>query len=427
MWRIASLVVLFLSVCSYQFHDLYLSVTPCTKDPRIVLGGLHTKHHSWDACRVFSLEYSDARDKFRAAAQQLHADLYSLPIVEDAPSDSLTTDIAILQGDRPGMIVHSSATHGVEGYAGSAIQLALLDHDMLPPKEDRPTIVLVHAINPYGMKFYRRFNEHNVDLNRNAIHNFEQFVKERDPNIAKNYDQFREFLGPPRAPTWWDATFGFWFTVIPLILQEGYTGLKRVLVAGQYHHPEGIFFGGTEVQPSIEKLFDFVQSLGILDAEPLVWIDVHTGLGDFGKDTLITETAAPVSTLQSWFPTAESIITPEVSDKKAMSGYELTKGMFMTFLHEGATGMFVTQEFGTLPGVLVARALVLENMMHHYGTNNKELGRQWLQSAFYPQSTEWRVSIVQRGVALMLQAIDYANVQQPQRTHDEIDDSESSE
>jgi hypothetical protein len=110
-----------------------------------------------------------------------------------------------------------------------------------------------------------------------------------------------------------------------------------------------------------------------------------------------------------------------------MSGYELTKGVLTTFLHEGATGMFVLQEFGTLPGVLVARALVLENMMHHYGTNNKEFGRQWLQSAFYPQSTEWRASIVQRGVALMLQAIDYANAQQPQRTNDEIDHSESSE
>jgi hypothetical protein len=187
---IVSFVVVLLSVGIYQFHALYLSITPCADDPPIV--GASSSHYSWDACHVFSLEYAEARDKFRAAAQQVNAEMYSLPILVDDDGNgtdsmvSLTTDIAILKGNRPGIIIHSSATHGVEGYAGSAIQLAILAQGVLP-NDDRPTIMFTHAVNPYGMKHYRRFNEHNVDLNRNAILNFKQFLQNRHPNIA-GYD-----------------------------------------------------------------------------------------------------------------------------------------------------------------------------------------------------------------------------------------------
>jgi hypothetical protein len=164
MWSsiplIASFVVVLFSVGIYQFHALYLSITPCADDPPIV--GASSSHYSWDACHVFSLEYAEARDKFRAAAQQVNAEMYSLPILVDDDDDTdslvfLTTDIAILKGNRPGIILHSSATHGVEGYAGSAIQLAILAPGVLP-NDDRPTIMFIHAVNPYGMKHYCRLS-----------------------------------------------------------------------------------------------------------------------------------------------------------------------------------------------------------------------------------------------------------------------------
>jgi hypothetical protein len=386
------------------------------------------------------LEYADAREKFRAAvAKTKGATLYTLPIVDD----SLTTDVAILPGTRPGVIFHSSGTHGVEGYAGSAIQLALLDesnNSVLPI--DRPTIVFIHAINPYGMKHYRRFNENSVDLNRNGIvPDLQAFIKERDPNVA-GYEDLRDLLSPARAPTWWDATFGYWSTSIPALMKMGMTVLKKGMVAGQYHHPEGIFFGGTEWQPSLTKLADFLQSQQQQHFEQhetttKVWIDVHTGLGASGMDSLfVAAPSPPLSTLQDSFPTAKSIITSDVKDKKAMSGYDLTKGMITVFFqfhlkqHTKNNGsVFLTQEFGTLPGVLVGRALILENMMHHHGAHNNKYhwGRQWLQAAFYPQSTLWRRRVVQRGVAAMVQAIDYVNQQEEQKRQEREETVESSE
>ena len=141
------------------------------------------------------------------------------------------------------------------------------------------------------------------------------------------------------------------------------------------------------------------------DDHPMVWINIHTGLGKLGKDTLLFETGKmEVSTLQKYFPLAEKIVTPIVLDKKALSGYDLVKGTVISFWHEQQQqeqekpALFLTQELGTLPGVLMGLYLILEKMMYHHGNNtknNKETGCQWMQSAFYPQSTEWRASIVQ--------------------------------
>ena len=459
--KITGCLVVLLSVAVYQLHARYHPNTPCAVDPPIVGTSFRGNPFSWDnSCHLYSLEYEEARQKFRREAQQRNADLFRLPIVvdNDGGGELLTTDIAILKGNRPGFVIHSSGTHGIEGYAGSAIQLALLAEGVLPlsssssseeeEESSRPTIIFIHAINPYGMKHYRRFNENNVDLNRNAIIRFEEFLQNRDPNIA-GYEQFRHFMSPPRAPSAWYIMIGWWCTALPLLLQEGYTALKRVLVAGQYHHPEGVFYGGTELQPSISKLLEFLQeklshssssSSSSDDDQTMIWIDVHSGLGKFGKDTLIfEETEKSVSKLRDLFPVAEHIVTADVSDKKAMSGYELTKGIVLNcfrkilLVHNMQSGSvtkddtlgnpfsfsssseFVTQEFGTQPGILVGRALMLENAIHQHHHDDDDgrllLGRQFIQSAFYPQSAKWRASIVQRGVAAMLQAIEYVNNQ----------------
>ena len=102
-------------------------------------------------------------------------------------------DIAYLKGEREGgtddLVVHTSGVHGVEGYAGSAVQQALLRlHSATPPTNKlRTSLLLIHAVNPYGMAHYRRFNENNVDLNRNGIHDFSQ-VSQRDPNLVGYVD-----------------------------------------------------------------------------------------------------------------------------------------------------------------------------------------------------------------------------------------------
>ncbi|KAL3923644.1 MAG: hypothetical protein SGILL_001542 [Bacillariaceae sp.] len=353
-----------------------------------------------------------------------------------------------------GTIVHSSGLHGVEGYAGSAIQLALLLQEGFLPvlqkdPQDRPTIVLLHAVNPVGMSQYRRCNENNVDLNRNSIPDFDTFLEERDPNVA-NYESFRSFLSPTDddavtavIPTPWYAKVGIWLTLLPKLVEHGFVALKRAMVAGQYHHPRGIFFGGRELQPSIVKLQQFMNSRPELfrDAPSMIWIDVHTGLGPFGEDSVhyhqtmpsgrplpatVPTTAADMK--EQVFSMAHSVVgsMAEQETSEAFKGYDLSKGMLTEFLAESynGTGLFLVQEFGTLPAILVGRALILDNMLYQQQDAIKEQDAipaatftaedgsyrsPWLRDAFYPQSTLWRASIVKRGVALMTQAVDLSH------------------
>ena len=282
--------------------------------------------------------------------------------------------------------------------------------------------------------------------------------------------------------------------IIPLV-QYGYTYLKRSMVSGQYHDPQGIFYGGQSLQPSIYQLMTFVtqerpdlfygdpfatttthnddETNDVDEQQPkidsllppsVVWIDVHSGLGPFGKDSLHCEVAVSQQQqrqddddnnnddddetakdesidIPSIFPTAyrSTIAFGSAHDPTdAFSGYDLASGSMTLMLKEmweskvsqqqkqqdqqhqdqqssPPSGLFVVQEFGTLPGILVGRSLILDNMYYQQllrqanvdddtdrmGPIKLSYRSPWLRHAFYPQSTEWRQSVIQRGVSVV--------------------------
>jgi hypothetical protein len=70
------------------------------------------------------------------------------------------------------------------------VQYAALKHlaatGLYKTRAKLPTIVFVHALNPFGFKHHRRVNEDNVDLNRNFLTAEEWVeVKALDPNYAR--------------------------------------------------------------------------------------------------------------------------------------------------------------------------------------------------------------------------------------------------
>lgn len=105
----------------------------------LVLGcGVNAKKDSIDtATSYFSDDYQEARHKFlnAAHAQGFRIESYSNPIT--GPNGrALFTDVASFGAENPEVIlVVSSGTHGVEGFAGSAIQTGLFQrrHRILSP------------------------------------------------------------------------------------------------------------------------------------------------------------------------------------------------------------------------------------------------------------------------------------------------------
>ena len=143
----------------------------------------------------FSTTYHEARRKFLTTAEEAGAVVQSLALTATGPGQQpLFIDIARLGSATPDkLIIHTSGIHGVEGFAGSAIQIALLQ---TPPKlDDDTSLLLVHMLNPYGVAWLRRYNESNVDLNRNYI-----LPGQFWPGTPETYHRLNRFLNPAKPP-----------------------------------------------------------------------------------------------------------------------------------------------------------------------------------------------------------------------------------
>ena len=122
---------------------------------------------------AFSANYEQAREKFLLAAQEAglpveqHLHPFRGPRGEDLSMDVVRDGPA----DARALLVVTSACHGVEGFAGSAVQVACLrDAGWRGYAHAREVAVLyVHALNPWGFAHLRRVTHEKVDLNRNFV------------------------------------------------------------------------------------------------------------------------------------------------------------------------------------------------------------------------------------------------------------------
>src|SRR5690242_4650808 len=146
--------------------------------------------------QYFSPDFFTAQRRFREAVARRHGRLDTLKLDSRGPSgEELAIDIGWFGAANPKrVLVHTSGLHGVEGYAGSAIQLQWLA-DGLPALPHDAAIAVTHILNPYGYAWLRRFNEHNVDLNRN----FRAPGDDGSDIATDGYLRWDSFLNPQSA------------------------------------------------------------------------------------------------------------------------------------------------------------------------------------------------------------------------------------
>ncbi len=312
----------------------------------------------------FPQNYEHGSKNFVDAATAAGAEVRTLPIgLED-----LHTDVAIFRkgADPNKFLVHISGTHGPESYIGSAVQNVLLQYikmhnlysdstvagiditnetadvqvdgagESFATKDDvdvastptdlPPTLVFVHALNPFGFKHHRRVNEDNVDLNRNFLTPEErQYVDSLDPNYARHID-FQDIINPTARPF-----SSYYLNDLYAMVQSGYLvwrhgmhTLKTALVAGNYINPKGYSYGGRDYTASARNLIQLlIEDLQLpTRATKLALIDVHTGLGPAGVDTLLglDAASADVAELQKASDLIEKYFPTEVNHKKAQIG-----------------------------------------------------------------------------------------------------------
>jgi hypothetical protein len=349
------------------------------------------------ANEFFTSDYGQASIRFRESATAAGAEWESLPLKAKGPAaEPLAIEVAWLGAEQPRrVLLHTAGLHGVEGFAGSAIQLAILSR--LPKLPPDAAVAFLHVLNPYGMAWLRRFNENNVDLNRNFLAPGDEFR-----GAAEAYRNVYKMLNPTTPPQPFDF---FLPQAAGAILRYGFANLKQAVAEGQYEFPQGLFFGGRQIEESAEVLLAWVKRR-LAGAKRVCVIDIHTGLGRYGEDVLLVERRAD--------PEADRHLRERLGPRaqpwhKSGVAYQI-RGGFVQALERELPGMEVAavgQEFGTWSPVKVIYALREENRLHHFGDPHDlaHPAKRRLVEAFCPADSGWRGRIVVRGEALFATAL----------------------
>ena len=348
---------------------------------------------------TFSADHATARQRFQQAASHLNWQLETHPIGAVGPGgDELAFDVACSpSGDPEKVLVVSSGVHGVEGFFGSAVQVALLERWAA---ETPPPIrcVFLHGLNPFGFAWHRRFDENNVDPNRNFL-----LPGERFEGAPEGYDRLDAFLNPRRPPSRWEP---FTLKAMWLIARHGMPALQQAVAGGQYGYPRGLFFGGAGPSRTQQLLGENLPRwLG--GCKRVVHLDFHTGLGPKGAWKLLMD--YPLAERQRgwltrWFG-ADSFMEHDVGTRhySARGGFGqwcVSRGLAHDYL-------FACAEFGSYGAVQVLAGLRAENQAHHWGTPqaaSTHWAKERLKELFCPASNAWRSQVVERGLELVNRA-----------------------
>lgn len=302
--------------------------------------------------------------------------------LKGSEKESLFTDYFYTLEKKKKVLLHLSGVHGVEGYIGSLIQAEILSH--LKKGEELPfQLVIVHAVNPYGMSWFHRTNANKVDLNRNSL---------KEYNLDNpHFFRFRPFLHSKNIA---EQILEF-FKALPVIAQIGVSQTVRAVASGQSEFPDSLFFTGHELQEELKSLIRNLKEI-ISDEAEVYALDVHSGLGKFSGEMLIvdsSEGADPSSFFQDCFK------APIVDPLKEKHGYP-ARGSITSLLKQTwpkSKIAHVFQEFGTRNFFWILRSLIKQNDFIPESDELTALKNSMLHS-FFPSENKWRETCTEKGL-----------------------------
>lgn len=264
---------------------------------------------SWGA------DYAEHKSKFRRAVLALRPAIFESinlrtpdgsPIL-DENKVPLSTDIAFFGNvtNPKRCFITTCGVHGTEGFAGSAGHIAFLRRVASGTAglawEPDAVYIFVHAVNPWGMAFGRRWNENGVDLNRN------QYVRAALSPLARRvaqspyeargtapaYHKVAPLLSTKVPVPGFVDTALFFLVAGVLLAFYGFKAMRQALVGGQDTYPTAPFYGGVRLESGPramwERIIAFFKGLPQTPTV-IVSLDLHTGLGAHAHGFGITDT-----------------------------------------------------------------------------------------------------------------------------------------
>ncbi|MFP4461467.1 MAG: M14 family metallopeptidase [Thermotogota bacterium] len=359
-----------------------------------------------DYMKYYSKTYEASRQAFHETVNHYKNMWNDVRIWDAEVVENRFIDFAMFNSIvKKNLLCITSGLHGIEGYVGAAVIRYFVDRfsDVLSPEDT--SILLVHAINPYGMAQYERNNEHNVDLNRNFVRSWDNISSNEAYMSARDYFESTTVLGDPLF-----NKIDFFFTTLGQLIRTKPEVFKNALLRGQYSSPDGLYYGGNGYERSTKLMIESFKNLFEENYNKMVFIDLHTGYGPKDKMLIVSSALEKYSSskLKNLFS------YPEVRKTDKEEFYSINGDMTDYLYHLNRiyapekTFYACAFEFGTfgedLFGLLkslrntinarkIKKGLVSPDHLDHYKTEYTQM--------FYPSDNLWRVDALKQAEKAM--------------------------
>lgn len=348
---------------------------------------------------VFPSDYSSARTAWlkQIAGQSCHLQHvpYPCPDALGPGGEELFTDTVWMgAADATQVLVLIGGTHGIEGFAGSAVQIDHLNliasgHILLPADT---AVLMIHALTPWGYAWQRRCDQDGVDLNRNIV----DFCRPLPENPG--YDQLRPalFLADPQQRKQAIEEFE---------RLHGRVALECAISGGQYHDPAGPFYGGKAPAHGRRVAEDLIQRYS-LQQRNLAVIDVHSGLGSFGYGEIICDhepDSRATAVAVNWY--GASVTLPLLGTSSSVPKTGLLDYAWHAIMNQNSC--YITLEFGTFSTNQLFEVLLRDHQLWAEPHNEQARlqHRRVMRHHFCPDDRAWKEMVLFRARQVIAQAL----------------------
>ncbi len=393
---LVSIIILGLIISTIGYRNYW------AKDPKVLVVEEYLNY--------YHETYDDCRSAFRNEAQVFLDNFDSVHIgniqVESMVDSDLTVDWCYIppKKNKEKLLIVTSGLHGIEGYAGSAVQLMFMDKILHGRQLDDVGVLLIHGMNPYGFKYRRKVTENNIDLNRNCAINTELFESKND-----GYSKLSNMLMPEGKLNLnsFNNRFFHW-VAIKKIIQESMPVLRQAALQGQYQFDKGIYYGGKQSEPQISEIRPLLKRT-MEEYRVVLNLDLHTGYGERGKLHLFLNPVKDNKVKQG----IETIFKGTDIDWGDSGNFYTIRGEYIGWannLPDSVLCLPMLFEFGTLDSQTTYGSLksiqimINENQGIHYGYKNKkseEKIKTLFSEMYYPVSAFWRTKVIADSYQMM--------------------------
>lgn len=347
---------------------------------------------------VFPDSYASGRQRWLAQLARLPSAIqpvaYSCAGAGPEGEALVTDTVWIGEPEASRVVVVIAGTHGIEGFAGSAVEsdhLRLIadGHIIIP---GNTAVLMIHALTPWGFAWQRRCDADGVDLNRNAV----DFSRPLPANPG--YDAIRHALFLADAEQRKRAFAEF-------EQQYGRAALESAVSAGQYVDPTGPFYGGNTPAHGRLVCEDLMRRYELHERD-LAVVDVHTGLGSYGYGEIICDHepgSAGTEVARNWY--GGSVTLPALGTSSSVPKTGLLDYAWHAIMNKRSC--YITLEFGSFSTDQLFEVLLRDHQLWaQQGNSQARLAhRKRMRHHFCPDDQAWQEMVLFRARQVIAQAL----------------------